>query len=142
MAFNKSPPNSDFNACSIVFPVRFLYSSKTNRSRHPVTIKVSNLAKSPDTSEHICWARGRLYNSSYFLTIARTSSFERGQIISMRASSSVPIPTMALFNSLHRKSTGGNINPIIKSSNFPPSSLFKSLIKSRPYSFKKASVIA
>uniref|UniRef100_A0A1A9VBL7 Uncharacterized protein n=1 Tax=Glossina austeni TaxID=7395 RepID=A0A1A9VBL7_GLOAU len=51
--------------------------------------------------------------------------------ISVKVSSSVPMPAMALCKCWHRYSTSGVIKPIMTSSNFPPNSLFKSSIKSR-----------
>ncbi|KAI9589388.1 hypothetical protein GQX74_007557 [Glossina fuscipes] len=54
--------------------------------------------------------------------------------VTIKVSSSVPIPAMASCKCWQRYSTSGVIKPIMTSSNFPPNSLFKSSIKSRPNS--------
>lgn len=114
--------------------------------------------KSPDVSEHMCSAKGRLYTEtecllhkvlnytlarrkwntshktslhlSYACTISAISGLVRVHSISTSTLSSVPIPSIQWFNSLHRYSAGGSMRATITSSKWPPSSDFKSSIRS------------
>lgn len=81
--------------------------------------------------------RGINSRSSYVATISLSSALLLVHRISTKARSSVPIPLNALCNCLHRYSVGGRIRAMMKSSNFPVNSLFKSSMRSRPYSRRK-----